>query len=228
MQASVRFGIAGLCFLAFAIALGTLTPALNISNNVDDSPENPWIAVEVANGQISYALPPGMALGGADESETRLTVAAELKVDWNAPRSNGKDMATLGSVETPLILDEDFDLNAGGETNGIDDIRADYATDFCSPLSDMCFGGMNGGGYAEISSMASVQKPISDAMSDHRIWNHGRFQSSDSSQGQVCSPLKELCPNTVGVAPTPEPSGMALLGMGLIALAIASRKRLFA
>jgi|HubBroStandDraft_1064217.scaffolds.fasta_scaffold05060_1 hypothetical protein len=228
MQASVRFGIAALCFLAFAMALGTLTPALNIANNVDDSPENPWIAVEVANGQISYALPPGMALGAADDSDTRLIVTTEVKVDWSAPQSSAKDMATLGSVETPVILDKGFDLNAGSEMNSFDDIRADYGTGLCAPFRDVCFGGMTSSGYAGTSSTASVQEPISDAMSDHRIWNHGRFQWSDPSQGEVCSPVKGLCPNAVGVAPTPEPSGVTLLGMSLIALAIASRRRLFA
>lgn len=229
MQASVRFGIAGFCFLVFAVVLGTLTPALNIASSVEDSSENPWIAVAVADGQISYALPSGMSFGAADAGDARLMVATDLKVDWTAPRFSGKEMGTLGGFETPVILDEKFDWNAGGGMNGADDVGADYASSFCAPFGEGCFGGISGGGFrAGTSSTASVRESVSDAVSDYRPWNHGRFRWSDPGQGEVCSPVKGLCPNTVGVAPTPEPGGVALLGMGLIALAIGSRKRLFA
>lgn len=229
-NAGIRtFGIAALCFLAFAIALGTLTPALNAVNNVEDSPENPWIALELANNQISYVLPSGIVLGAMADSDAELMVTTELKVDWTAPRSSSKvDMAKLGSVGAPVMLDQGFDLNAGGEMNSSGDVGADYAASLCPPSRE-CFGVTNAGGvYAGTSRTGSTLGPVSDAVSDHRIWNHGRFQWIDPGQDQVCSPSRELCPSTVGVANTPEPSGVALLGIGLIALAIGSRKRLLA
>lgn len=227
MQASVRFGIAGLCFLAVAIALGTLTSALSAANDIEDSPGNPWIAAEVANNQISYVLPSGMALGAAADSDAELMVPTELTVDWTAPRSSGKaDIAKLGSVGAPLMLDQGFDLNAGGEMNSSGDVGADYAAGVCPPFSE-CFGGISGGAvYTGTSRTESTQGPVSDWVGDHRIWNHGRFQWIDPAQ--VCSPSKGPCPSTVGVANTPEPSGVALLGIGLLALAIGSRKRLLA
>jgi hypothetical protein len=220
--------MAGVCFLAFAAALGTLTPVLDIVSAVEDSPANPWIAVEVTNGEISYVLPTGIGLRAVDDSYATLAVPAELKADWKASRPGGGDTATLGEPEAPSIFDESFDSNASWDTNNSDGMFADYASGSCSQFGSACFGGTNGGLYAETSSRGSVQKAVPDMVGSHRGWNRRPFLWSDSKQGGTCTPSKELCPNAAPAPRTPEPGGIALLGIGLIGLAIGSCRRLFA
>jgi hypothetical protein len=228
MRAFVRFGVAGLSFLAFAAALGTLTPVLDVPSAVDDSPANPWITVEVANGQVSYYLPSGIAPGVVDDFDATLAVPSELKADWKASRSSGSDAAMLGYPEAPNVVDESSDLNADWELSNADGIFADYTSGSCSQFGSVCFGGTNGSLYAGSSTTGSVQKAIPDMVGSHRGWNRRPYLWGDSKQGESCTPSKELCPNAAPTPHTPEPSGIALLGMGLIALAIGSRRRLFA
>lgn len=228
MRVFVRFGVAGLSFLAFAAALGTVTPVLDIASVVDDSPANPWITVEVANGEISYYMPSGIAPGAVDDFDATLAVPSELKADWKASRSIGNDTAILDYPEVPSILNESSDLNADWELNNSDGIFADYTSGACSQFGSVCFGGTNGSLYAGSSTTGSVQKAVPDMVGSHKGWNRRPFLWSNSKQGDTCSPSKELCPNATPTPHTPEPSGIALLGMGLIALAIGSRRQLFA
>lgn len=226
MQTFIRFAVAGLCFLALAIALGTLTPAQNVASGAEDSPANPWITVQVTNGQISYVLPSGMGFGLESDDDAKLLIPAILKADWKAPLSN----ATTDDGETPSISNENFDFDPVWTVNRFSEISADSGPVSCWQFRAACFGGMNGGlsGGTGLSTAGSAQNTLSGLVADHKGWNHGPFVPSDPDRGSVCAPFKEGCSNTTDTHRTPEPGGLAMLGMGVIALALAARRKLFA